>query len=516
MLRRHAAWVAALAVLVFVPVLLGGFVYDDDWTLTNNASLRRPFGELLSLLATGDSLAARVPNATRPFLVVSFWLERRLFGSSAFGYHLHSLLLYGLCCAFATFVAFELTRRRSVALFAGSFFALAPLHTEVVAAINYRTELYAGLAVLAALACLFASPVRRRKKRPASWLAGDGFGRAGLVAAVVAVGLFAKESAAALVPLLGLLLFWDERLRALARSRPRTLAAIGGALALYALWRLPLLLHGDDLPLAPERGFWQQLLRAARFELTALRLAFLPWDHNPDRFRQPDATVNSLLALTVLAAGVVVLGRVRATRIPALGVALALVAPLPSSPLVRPINELADRYFFVGVLGGGLFWGWCLMRLGALLKPGVLLEAFRWVRRTPLGLGLLCLPLAIPSWQAVKIWRTNRTLWEAAVVLNPSSARAFLNLSRQQKAKGELDAARDNLEHAIRLVPNYAPALLARVVDDIEAKDMETARRHVDEILALGLGKARGVSRAVECVKLEPEAAKRCAEHGRN
>jgi hypothetical protein len=213
----------------------------------------------------------------------------------------------------------------------------------------------------------------------------------------------------------------------------------------------------------------------------------------------------------VLVGGVVVLLRVRATRIPALGIAIALAAPLPSSPLVRPINEFADRYFFLGVLGGGLFWGWCAIRLGMALGPGPLQRGFRWLRRTPLGLGVLCAPLILPTVRATRIWKDNRTLWSAAVVMNPASARAFLNLSREQRKAGEHAAATANLEHAILLVPSYVPALIARVFDEIVLRDMESARKHVDEIVALGVKDAR-INRAVRCVKLEADEARRCAE----
>jgi hypothetical protein len=499
MLRRHAAWVAALAVLVFAPVLGLGFSYDDDWTITENVWLERPLGELVRLLASGESLARRVPNATRPFTVVSFWLDRALFGSWAAGYHAHSLAVYAGCAAFGVVLAWQLTRRRSVALFAGVFFVVAPLHVEPVAGINYRGELYAGLGVLGVLACLL---------RPG----GEGWKGTPVAVFLLALsGLLAKESGVALYLLLGLVWLMLPRARTTLLAQRRSLVALAAASAIWAFWRLPLLWHGDDLPIAPDRGRFQQLLRAARFEVQAVRHALLPWDYNPDYFRQPDASVNWLVTLAAIVFAVVVLGRVRATRIPALGVAIALVAPLPSSPLVRPINEFADRYFFVGILGGGLFWGWCAVRLGLGLRGG-LDRLFRLVRRSPLGLGLLCAPLAIPSFYAMRIWQDNRSLWTAAIELTPGSARAWLNLSRVQRKAGEREAATRSLEHAIVLVPDYAPALLARVYDDITDKRMQDAREHVAAILAQGLGNARGVSRAVECVKLEAEAARICAD----
>ncbi|HEY3498235.1 MAG TPA: hypothetical protein VGK73_26235 [Polyangiaceae bacterium] len=509
MLRSQAAWVAGVALLVFAPVLGLGFTYDDDWTITENAWLKAPLGELVGLLASGESLAKRVSNATRPFTVLSFWFDRNLFGGFTPGYHAHSLVLYAVCAAFATILAWQLTRRRSIAGFAGVFFAVAPLHAEPVAGVNYRGELYAGLGVLGVLSCLFSPWQPRSEAR--FRLENDGWGRALAVALLTLAGLFAKESGVALFLLLALAGVMLPRVRHVMVRRKRSLAALGVAAAVWAFWRLPLLWKGDDLPLAPERGAWQRRLRTARFEVQSVRHALLPWDYNPEYWRQPDASANWLVTLAVIVFAVVVLGRVRATRIPALGVAIALVAPLPSSPLARPINEFADRYFFVGILGGGIFWGWCVTRLGLGLK-GRLAELFRKLRRSPIGLGFLCVPLLVPTYRATQLWKDNRTLWSRAVELTPGSARAWLNLSRAQRKSGEHAAATSSLEHAISLVPDWAPALLARVYDDITDKRMEDARAHVAQILAQGLGNARGVRRAVECVKLEAEAAKRCAD----
>jgi len=65
-------------------------------------------------------------------------LERRIYGLSPWGYQLDSLLLYALRCALAAGVAHAVSRRRDVGVFAGCFFAVAPVHTEVVAAITLR------------------------------------------------------------------------------------------------------------------------------------------------------------------------------------------------------------------------------------------------------------------------------------------------------------------------------------------------------------------------------------------
>ena len=146
-------WIALGAMLAFSSVLGHGFVYDDAWTIVENRWLNSPLGELIGLLTSGEALARGVPDATRPAMVLSLWLDRRLFGSSPFGPHLVSLLLYGLCCLLATMLAARISRKRIVTLVAGGFFALAPLHAEPVAAVNYREDLLSAAGVLGVWLC---------------------------------------------------------------------------------------------------------------------------------------------------------------------------------------------------------------------------------------------------------------------------------------------------------------------------------------------------------------------------
>ena len=134
-------------------------------------------------------------------MVLGHWVERRAFGLSPWGYHLDSLLLYGLVCALAASVALLVTRRRDMALFAGCFFAVAPIHAEVVAAVNYREDLFAGLGTLGVLACL-GTPAR------AAGDARTGPGAVRTVARALGVGV-----------LLAVALGQGERARARAAAR---------------------------------------------------------------------------------------------------------------------------------------------------------------------------------------------------------------------------------------------------------------------------------------------------------
>jgi hypothetical protein len=240
-LTRLPLLLGLLAVLAFSPALAFGFVYDDAWTIVDNAWLERPLGELVGLLASGEALARNVPDATRPAMVLSLWLDRRLFGLSPVGHHLTSLLLYGLVTFVATRLGLRLSGRLVVTAVAGAFFSLAPLHAEPVAAVNYREDLLSALGVVTAWLLL----VERGASRP---------GRTWLAAAALAVALLAKESSIVVVPLVAVTLVALPHLRDRVRKRQGMLFALGAVFALWALWRVPLFLKGDDIPMAPDRG----------------------------------------------------------------------------------------------------------------------------------------------------------------------------------------------------------------------------------------------------------------------
>jgi hypothetical protein len=484
--------VAALGALVFARVVGFGFAYDDRWTLVENRGLERPLGELFRLLATGQALRLHLPDATRPAMVLGEALERRVFGLSPAGYHLDSLLLYALACALATAFALVVSRRRDVALFAGCFFAVAPVHTEVVAAINYREDLLAAVGTLGVLACLCA-PSR----------SGDSPARALGVGALAALALLGKESAISALPLLGLVVWLVPWTKGPVRASRRALVIAGVVLLAWVLWRLPLALHGDDIPLAPRRSLVQTLLRTARFEVQAVRHALFPWSVSPDHWRQPDASFGWVAPFVSLVLGVALLGREKRTRLPSLGIGIALVAPLACSPLLRPGNEYADRYFFLSVLGGGLFWGWAATH--AVRSLGI-----SWRRRGVVVLALL--PLALVAFRAAGMWRSERTLWLAATELTPSSPRAWAGLARVHRLAHEPDAADAAMARALAVAPDYKPALVTEIYNHLAFGRLDAARERLAALERRGLHDEGGLGKAKACAKLDASAAARCIE----
>jgi hypothetical protein len=479
------ALIALVAAISFADTLRFGFVYDDHWTIQSNEALDRSLAGILRAAFAGSEATRRIPDSTRPAMMTSMWLDHRLFGDDPTGYHAHSLLLYAACSALATLVLFGITRRAGVAVAGGAFFALTPLHAEVVAAINYREDLIAALGMLVVLAWL-TTP-----RAGAESLDG-----AVLTAACWAVSLLAKESAVALIP--AVLAVWIARppTRAWFRAHQASFWSLAVVLAIWGAWRAMIRFKGvDDVPVAAGRGLVETLLATARYEVRSVMGALFPVSWSPEYAHQPPASALWLVVLLGWIALAVVLARRRTTRLPAAGIAFALLVSLPTSPLVGPVNEFADRFLFLPALGGAMVWGWAADRLARPLPR----------RIRPALVALAAVPLLFGALRATTPWVDDLALWTEATRRAPASPRAWVGLSRAQRLAGDLSAANTSVERALELEPKSFAARVTRVYLRLHEGKLDVARAELEQIRALGGSRQRGFMRANGCAA-QPDA----------
>lgn len=527
------AWIAVCAATlgfaVFARALTFGFAYDDTWTIVRNGRLAGPLRPLLHALMGGTATKLGLPDATRPTMVTSLWLDRHLFGLRPWGYHAHSLLLYAAVCALAALLLLALTRSAQSALVGGLFFAAAPIHAEVAAAANYREDLLASFGVLASLLVLWwPFPVTSRARSVADPANPRGETRAGsapsaegrppavvvLIVVAFAFALLAKENAVALL-LMGAAmaaLRWPGR-RWFARNEA-SLVALLAVFVAWASWRFGLPAGADDVPRDAAAPLSTVLAATARFELVALREALLPVGWSPEHTTPAEVSAWWVPCFIALLGAMFGLARRRAFRMPVLGLAIALAAALPSSPLAGPANRHADRYFFLAVFGGALLWGVFSTRAARWLASGIATRTSapvstpmnRWYRRVPL---LLVLPLVIVAQSAVAAWKDDATLWSVAVLRAPESPRAWAALSRVHRLRGELESADEAVARALDLEPSYAPARLTRIYNRLARGNVDAARAEIEELGASGAD-LEGFEMAIGCAAGTPDQARAC------
>ncbi|HEU4582406.1 MAG TPA: hypothetical protein VFS67_29315 [Polyangiaceae bacterium] len=456
-LLQGALLVACVAALAYGPSLDHGFIYDDYWTVVSNRHLDKPLPDLLRAAASGLSVEWKMPDATRPLMGLSLWWDRQLFGLSPAGYHLDSLALYALVSVLAFLLGFALFRSFAAALGTGLAFALMPLHSEVVSAVNYREDLLASAGMFAGAALCFWPAARPGQWRP--------YG----VAALWFLALASKESAL-VAPLCVAALALLRRPPRWWRQGMLALAAAVVAL-LWINWRFGLSALGEQIPRADYSSWVERLLRSVRFELRSLWESLLPLRTRPEYDPLPEASW--LWALAVVPLLGLCLGAWRRAnwrranwRRAAGLLGLALAAPVLTSPLFAPTNEIADRYWFTGSLAAALAVGWLLHEL-ARRHAAAALAAL-------LGLGALGVP---SCWSATSVWASETSLWTFAALTAPASPRAWTSLSRAHRMADQPELAERTIQRALALKPDYVPGQVAHALNLCWEGDRSSAQR---------------------------------------
>jgi hypothetical protein len=432
-----------------------GFIYDDYWTIVGNTHLDKSFRELVAAAVSGRGVEWSMPDATRPMIGLSLWLDRRLFGLEPGGYHGHSLALYALASVLVFLLVFGVMRRFVPALCAGVVFAALPMHSEVAAVVNYREDLIAAVGLFGAAALWFWPTHRLGRWRSVG---------CGLLWAYALLG---KESA----------LIGPAFIAALSIARPShglgrdvappPLLVAGVVAALWINWRFGMSRLGEQIPTANFSAM-ERVLRTGRFEVLGVWKSLVPFGPRPDHGALGSAHWAWSVGLALIVAAVVYLARERQTRLLAAAGAVALVSPLCASPLFAPLNELADRYWFVGSLGAALVIGWCASQVTPR-RAGVLVAS-------------LVAGCSIASSRASTVWASEVDLWTTVAQTGSTSARTWTALSRVHRLADQDELAQRTLQRALLLRPEYLPALTARVLNDLWFGRVELARAELREL----------------------------------
>lgn len=425
-----ALGLAAAVLLAYLPVWQAGFIWDDDAHLTPPA--------LRSLSGLGRIWTE--PGATQqyyPLLHSLFWIEHRLWGGSALGYHLANLALHALAAGLAGL----LLRRLAMpgAWLAAAFFALHPVQVESVAWISeQKNTLSAVFCFGAALAWLRFDAGRLRRHY---WLALGLF----------ALGLLTKTVVATLPAALLVIAWWrrgriDWRADALPLAPWFVLGAIAG-LFTASVERHLIGASGA----AYELSLAQRGLLAGHVAWFYLGKLLWPADLT---FIYPRWTIDPSHVLHWLplvgALGVtLLLWRSRGRRRGPLAAWLLFGGTL--FPVLGFLNVYPFLYSYVADHFQYLA---CL----ALLAPAAALLVQAQAGRVAAAI-VLCL-LGALTWRQAHDYRNAETLYRATVARNPGAWMAWNNLGfTLMSDRARLPEAIACFEHALRHRPDYPEAL---------------------------------------------------------
>ncbi len=434
----------AATLLAYVPVMSGGFIWDDDAYVTENHLLRSSSG-LRSIWFEPRALPQYYP-----LVHTTFWVEYRLWELWPAGYHLVNILLHA-CSALLLWQVLKTLNVPGAAL-AGFLFALHPVNVESVAWITERKNVLSQLFyLLASISYLKFDPVengavKRRVEWKYYWLSLAGF----------LCALFSKTVTCTL-PAAILLIYWWKRGRTSWRDIVRLLPMFSLGLVMafttVMLEKTHVGARGVDWTLS----FFERCLIAGRAiwfyagkliwpaELNFIYTKWVINDKSVAQYLFPAAAVAVFLCLYLM--------RRRLGRGPLVCVCYFAGSLVPALGFfdIYPMlfSYVADHFQYLACMG-------LIAGFAALCHAGYhrFAGGSSWVKWT--AAASLCLVLGILTWKQGEIYRNQETLWKDTLRKNPECWMARENLGVYYAGQGRLDDAMANYLEALRLRPNDA------------------------------------------------------------
>jgi len=423
-----------LTVVVYLPVLDGGFIWDDDQYVTDNRTLRSVAGLRQIWLD---------PHATvqyYPLTFTVFWIEYHLWGPNPAGFHMVNVLLHSVNAV----LFWILLRRLRVpgAWWAAAVFALHPVHVMSVAWITELKNVLSGCFFLGALLAFFWDSESSRRSRYA------------LALGLYLCALLSKTSTSILPVAVILIEWWKQGRVGRKELLPLLpLFIMGIAFGTFTLWlekhekgawgtefAVPFL----ERLLVAGRSFWFCLGKL----LWPARLTFLypRWQMDPTRawlYVYPLATIALFVTLWCTRRWI---GRAPFAAL------LYFWLAFPALVLVQLLYMMryafvSDHWQYLGSLG--------MIALGV----GGVVRGFecwgdeaRWVGRVIASIVMIVLGLL--TWRQGHVYRDVETLWRDTLAKNPECWMARIELGNLLFRQGYASEAMTEFERALQIKPD--------------------------------------------------------------
>jgi tetratricopeptide (TPR) repeat protein len=404
-------------VLAYQPVWHAGFIWDDDFYVTNNLALR----SLDGLRQIWFSLDA-TPQYY-PLVHTSFWLEYHLWGLNPLGYHVVNVLLQSLAAILLWCVLVRL--QLPGAWLAAAIFALHPVGVETVAWVTERKNVLAAVFYFASALAYW-----RWSEQVADGNAQiEGSQRWYMLAFTLFVAALLSKTVACSLPAAMLLVIWLKRGCIIGRDVWPLLPffAIGMTLGLVTSWleRTHVGAQGPEWAFSfPERcliaGRAVWFYAGKLFWPADLTFIYPRWQLNAGELWQwifPIAALGLAAALWCLRQRIgrgplVAVLFFGGTLLPALG--FANVYPMRYSFVADHFQYLASVGLIVPAAAG-------------ITKAfGLLDKRNQWVRTAICG--VLLLTLGVLTWRQCWMYEDDERLWRTTIDRNPGCWMAYDNL----------------------------------------------------------------------------------------
>lgn len=436
----HLTLLVVVTLAIYGNSLQNGFVSDDDFQILGNRwitdyrNIPRLFSSNVWAFAQSETT-----NYYRPLFMLLYMAEYYLFGFDPLLWHAANLVLH-MAALVASYFLVRALGGEKLALVAGLWFALHPIHVEAVVWVAVLTDLLCGLTLFAGTYCYHRA---RNGERP--WLFYA------MSSLAFFAGLLIKETAFVFPALLVAYEYFYRResLSSILRGSLRYLPYVVVFTA-YASMRLHALgrfapTAGKYFKLTP----WEMFLSVPVLFAQYVWKLFAPVNLNYYYVYEPIRAVGwkPLAAMLLMAAMVVLMFWLR-SRQPLLAFSMAwfflTLAPVLSIPNVGE-NVFTERYLYIPSLGFCIMagWGWLQLRERATTPNA------RHV--LSVALAALFLFYAVQTIRRNPDWNSDLRLFSKTAEQSPHSPTIQMNLGYIYFLHGRVDEAIEYYRRSLAL-----------------------------------------------------------------
>ncbi len=469
----YAAILLAVVFSLYGNTLFNGFVWDDRSVVVNNRDIK-DFSVKKIVLASVSGLEYL------PLRDLSYAVDYALWGDRATGFHLTNLLLFLVNVILVYLLAGEtlhLLRRKgeeprkweipfSVAL----LFAVHPIQSQAVNFITCRNVLLSGAFFFSAIIIWLRSydPVGEKRVVICWW---------GLVCFVCA--LLCKATTIILPLLLLLYTLLGER----DGLRKRLLGLVPyffAALVFFFIHRhfaLKANLIATGQGASDSAGIVATLTIALQIPFFYLKMLLLPAGFSAEydvHFAVSPVAPQVMAALSLLLVSIAVAipGRLK-NRPMVFSFGWFLIALVPVLNIFPTTPLVADRYVFIPIFG-------FLLLIVATLSD----IADRFNRKALLyPIIMVAAGLAVVTFSQNRVWKDDRSLWEAAVRNSPGQPKGYTNLGWAYFHAGEYEKGIEVFKQQQKLFPGDYNLELARGYYHFKRQEWREAVGWFDKVL---------------------------------
>lgn len=454
-----------IVLIVYLPALDAGFIWDDDDYVTDNMTLRSVDG----LRAMWTEKGA-IPQYY-PLTHTTFWLEYQCWGLNPVGYHAVNILLHALGCI----LLWRCLGLLGVpgAWFIALLFGVHPVHVESVAWITERKNVLSALFYFASFEVYW-----RYYTRAGGWQdsAVSIWNKSYAAAFLLFACALLSKTVTCSLPAAILLLIWRKKghltLRDVTLLIPYFI--LGAALA----W---ITVHLEKTMVYAVGAEWDYSL-VNRVLIAGKAVWFyafkLVWP-SPLTFFYPRWNIDAGNWILYLYPGALLVGlcalwryRSRLGRGPLVAVLYFCGTLFPALGFfdVYPMRYslVADHFQYLASIG------MLALSVSFVIRARQTLWPDRFFVESVPG-GILVLVLGLLTWRQTHVYKDIETLWNVTIERNPSAWAAHNNLGLLYHQRGDLDAAIQHYREAYAINPQGSEILVNLGIWHADRKEDEQA-----------------------------------------